>query len=247
MLWKITQGKEHVQKYQKTFNKEENIWDEPWKIKITFTGWVTGRNKNNIRDIFHYALSWACYMLCHLILKTATELVILLSPFHKGGKWHLDRFLCPWSHGKWSLWNSESDFSSSGTWTPVTTPYCPIQRHCLWRSKLRKSTTPEHLYFSKSIFEKSTLTGRNMIKMCMIIFSLKSKYKIALFIIMSAHRRFSACLLNELMNDVKNMCAYGQRSRDSCVKMISYNRISSFKVLFNLYTVSSSRCLLSFH
>lgn len=80
--------------------------------------------------------------------------------------------------------------------------------------------------------------------MYIIMFSLKSKYKVALFITISTYGRFSKYLLNELMNNVENMYAYGQRSRHQYVKMITYNRIvvfSSFKVIFNLYIVISSR------
>lgn len=68
------------------------------------------------------------------------------------------------------------------------------------------------------MFEKLTSTGRNMIKMFISIFSLKSKYKIALFITMLAHRRLRKCFLNELMNNVENMYVYGQRSRDQYLK-----------------------------
>lgn len=74
--------------------------------------------------------------------------------------------------------------------------------------------------------------------------SLKSKYKIALFRTMPAYERYSKCLLNELMNNVENMYAYGQRSRHQYVKLISCKRIvvfTSFKVTFNLYIVSSFR------
>lgn len=76
------------------------------------------------------------------------------------------------------------------------------------------------------------------------IFSLKSKYKAALFITMLTHGRFRKYLLNELMNNVENMYAYGQRSRHQYVKVVTYNRIvvfPSFKVIFNLYFVISSR------
>lgn len=76
----------------------------------------------------------------------------------------------------------------------------------------------------------------------------------ALLIIMSAYRRLSKCLLNELMNNVKNMYAYEQRSGDQYVKMISCNRIVTFPlskssliyILSDLLGLSRSQPFISF-